>query len=75
MVKRELFVMKTKLHVLNDLISQSIAMKAVKLVVGRAADKDEKKFVHHPRGILYLDCFIWEIKFFLCSKAKFGNHR
>lgn len=56
-MKRELILRKTRLHVLNDLISQLLAMKAVKLVVGRAVDKDKKTFLHHPRS-LHLDRFI-----------------
>lgn len=52
-------------------------MKAVKLVVGRESDKDQKKcvYIYNTRRIFHSDCFIGEFKFFLRSKAKSGNHR
>lgn len=58
-----MFLKKSKLHTLNNLIEKPLLTRmTVKIITGMAAGKDEKKFVPNPRRMLCSNCFTYEFK-------------
>lgn len=60
-----MFLRKSKLYTLNNLIEKPLLTRmAVKIITGMAAGKDEKKFVPSPRRMLCSNCFTYEFKMY-----------